>query len=267
MKVHVRVITKLFGHSPDSIASVGTPTISPLHASCAVKSSAEGTSAAHCTVMSSGATGAAGASVSTIVIVHVTDVAFPHASVAVYVKVCSSTFGHSPMDTLPTAVSVTSLQLSAHSGVYVGNSSPHSIVTSVGGFSSVGASVSFTVMVWLTVLALPHPSVKVHVRITVNRFGQPPSIVSSFKTPSTVPQLSEAVNVSGDSTSSAHWTVISSKTGSISGALVSTTVIIWVHLLTPSHSSVAIHSLFITVTHPSTVVVSFNSTVTFKPQP
>src|SRR5205823_3651283 len=95
----------------------------------------------------------------------------------------------------------------------------------------VGAVVSTTVMVWLTLpLELPLQSVASQVRVSVKVPGQVPGVVTSL-TRFTVapPQVSEAVGgvklgVVG------HWMVALAPAAPIVGAVVSTTVMVWLTL-------------------------------------
>ena len=97
----------------------------------------------------------------------------------------------------------------------------------MGGLLKTGASVSSTVMVRLTELALPHSSVKVHVRVTTKLFGQSPGVTTSTGTPVIMSlQLSTAVNSIAAGTSSAHCTAIGAGASGATGASVSSTVMV-----------------------------------------
>src|SRR5688572_10869218 len=144
------------GQVPDDTSLTCATTIGPtqLSASSVIAfTSGAGTSAIHSTVTSAGAV-AVGGVVSSTVMVCVTVIAFPKASVTLYVRVMIS--GQVPDDTsLTCATTIGPTQLSASSVIAftsgAGTSAIHSTVTSAGAVA-VGGVVSSTVMVFVTVI-------------------------------------------------------------------------------------------------------------------
>ena len=88
-----------------------------------------------------------------------------------------------------------------------------------------GAVVSTTVIVWLAVLLLPHKSIAVQVLFTTLEFAQAPAVVTSAKVNVAVPQASVAVGVANTGTAG-HSIVLGAGRALITGAVVSTTVIV-----------------------------------------
>ena len=117
-----------------------------------------GTSASHWTVTADGHVTTGGVvSLTVIACVHVVEL--PQVSVARYVRVMVR--GHEPDDTSPTNVTVTAPQLSVavtDDVAAVGTSASHCTVTAEGHVTA-GGVVSFTVMVCVQVVELPHGSV------------------------------------------------------------------------------------------------------------
>ncbi len=114
----------------------------------------------------------------------------------------------------------------------------------------------------------PQASVNVQVLTCMKLFSQVPTVLVITNSPVTSPpQLSVAVSSSGTVISSTHWKVSDSGISGGIGASLSITVMVCVHTVTPPHSSVAVHSLVITVSQPPPTTDSTNSTNTSKPQP
>ncbi len=115
----------------------------------------------------------------------------------------------------------------------------HSTVTSAGIPTSVGATESTTVIVWLAVAVFAQLSVTDHVRTIVPQ----PSVTESAslnRTDSVESQASVAVTL-GAAGIAVHSTVVSAGTPRSVGATVSTTMIVWLHVATLPHASVAVH--------------------------
>ena len=111
-----------------------------------------------------------------------------------------------------------------------------------GGHVMAGGMVSRTMISCAQVLVLPHWSVAMYVRVMVS--GQEaPVRTSETNSMETAPQLSDATiaEVSGAGTSAAHWTVISA--GHVmSGSIVSSRLITWVHTEVLPQESVAVNT-------------------------
>ena len=120
---------------------------------------------------------------------------FPHASVAVQVRVIEYSFGQLPgvVTSLDDKVGVPQLSVAVgvvHVGVPV-----HSIDVGPGNALITGGVVSSTLNTWLAIAVLPQASVAVHVLVIVYAFGQLPGVVTSLDDKVGLPQLSVAVGV------------------------------------------------------------------------
>jgi hypothetical protein len=106
----------------------------------------------------------------------------------------------------------------------------------------VGGVVSTTVMVWLTVAdVLPEQSVALHVFVLVKVPGQLPGVVTSETTETTGFGSQASVAVGGVKTGVAgHSMVVLAPGWPITGGVVSTTVIVWLHDTELPQSSVAV---------------------------
>src|SRR6266496_4934221 len=99
--------------------------------------------------------------------------------------------------------------------------------------------VSCTVIVWLAVVELPHASVAVQVRVTLNRLAQLPGVVTSWWVNVTIPQRSLAVG-SLKTGVAGHSIVAGPPTPLIVGLVVSCTVMVWLAVVELPHASVAV---------------------------
>ena len=191
--VHVRVIEYSFGQLPGVVAKldvrVGVPQLSVavgvVHAGVPVHSIVEGPGSPLIT----------GGVVSSTLIVCVATVVFPHASVAVHVRVTEYSFGQLPGVVTSLEVSAGVLQLSVAVGVAQTGVPVHSIVDVPGNPLMTGGVVSSTFMVCVATDVLPQASVAVQVRVIEYSFGQLPGAVTSLEASVGVPQLSVAVGV------------------------------------------------------------------------
>src|SRR6266496_1253877 len=114
------------------------------------------------------------------------------------------------------------------------------MVEGPGSAEMTGAVLSSTVMVWLAVLALPHGSVAVQVRVTECSCGQEPGVVTSAKVRVAVPpQPSVAVGVANDGVAG-HSMVDGPGNAEMTGAVLSSTVMVWVAVLALPHGLVAV---------------------------
>ena len=107
----------------------------------------------------------------------------------------------------------------------------HSIVLAAGSEPITGPVVSTTVIVCDFVLLLPQWSVAVHVRVTEYPCPQLPAVVTSAKVSEGVPShASVAVGEANDGVAG-HSIVLAAGTAEITGAVVSTTVIVCAFVL------------------------------------
>src|SRR6266511_1127833 len=114
------------------------------------------------------------------------------------------------------------------------------MVEGPGNAEMTGAVVSVTLMVWLAVLELPHASVAVQVRVTEYFCGQEPGVVTSAKVRVAVPpQASVAVGVAKEGVAG-HWMVEGPGSAEMTGAVLSSTVMVWLAVLGLPHGSVAV---------------------------
>src|SRR5206468_11351287 len=106
-----------------------------------------------------------------------------------------------------------------------------------------GAVVSTTWITWLAVELLLQWSVAVQVRVTSFACGQLPGVVTSANVSvGLASHASVAVGVANDGLAG-HWIVVGPGSVEITGAVVSTTWIVWLAVLPLSQSSRAVHSL------------------------
>ncbi len=110
-------------------------------------------------------------------------------------------------------------------------------MTSSGTPCSTGATSSTTVIVCDSWLTLPQASVAVQVRVMV--YGQPSVADSAKVTTGALSQLSVAVTV-GTAGMASQLTVTSAGTPSSTGGVVSSTVTVWVAVVTLPQWSVAV---------------------------
>src|SRR5438876_177344 len=104
-----------------------------------------------------------------------------------------------------------------------------------------GAVVSITCIVWLAVLALPHASFAVHVRVTSSAWAHDPGFVTSANVSAgCASHASVAVGLLNGG-AVPHWIVCSAPTPAIAGAVVSITWVVWLAVLVLPHASRAVH--------------------------
>ena len=117
---------------------------------------------------------------------------------------------------------------------------PHGTDVSLGTPTSVGAVLSSTVIVWLAVRALPQGSVAVQVRVTEYSRGQVPGVVASTKVSVAVPpQASVAVGVAKEGVAGQAM-VVGPGSAEMTGAVLSSTMMVWLAVLELPHGSVAV---------------------------
>src|ERR1043166_7044159 len=151
--------------------------------------------------------------------------AFPHASVAVHVRVTLGWPAHEPG-----VVTSTNPRRGFGSHRSVADAvaklgvAGHSIVLGSGSAANTGAVWSTIVMAWLAVLALPHASVAVHVRVTMDSFGQRPGAWVSLNVRVTAPPQSSLAEGEEKTGVAGHSMLAGSPTPEITGACVSRTL-------------------------------------------
>src|SRR6266542_4116940 len=131
-------------------------------------------------------------------------------------------------------------QASVAVGVAKDGVAGHSMVVGPGSAEMTGAVLSSTIMVWLAVLELPHGSVAVQVRVTEYFCGQAAGVVTSAKVNVAVPpQASVAVGVAKEGVAG-HSMVEGPGSAEMTGAVLSSTVMVWLAVLGLPHGSVAV---------------------------
>src|SRR5258707_3748291 len=96
-------------------------------------------------------------------------------------------------------------------------------------------------MVWLAVLLLPQASLAVQVRVTEVEAPQPAVVTSAEVSVKVLPQASVAVATAKTGVAG-HSMVLGGGSAPITGAVVSTTLMVWLAELLWPNSSLAVHS-------------------------
>ena len=142
------------------------------------------------------------------------------------------------------------------------------IVVGAGSDEITGAVMSCTVIVCDAVDEFPHPSVAVHVLVTLYEPAQAPFVVTSFDVSVNVlPQLSVAVATAKTGVAG-QLMVEGAGRDAMTGADISCTVIVWDFVDEFPHASVAVH-VRVTLYEPAQapfVVTSFDVNVNALPQ-
>src|SRR6185436_12608746 len=132
------------------------------------------------------------------------------------------------------------------------------MVLGAGRAAITGALVSTTLMVWLAVLLLPQASVAVQVRLTLYEPAQAPSVFTSAKVRVNVlPQASVAVATAKTGVAG-QLMVLGAGRAAITGAVVSTTLMVWLAVLLLPHASVAVQ-VRVTLYEPAHAPLVFTS--------
>jgi hypothetical protein len=222
----------------------------------------------HSTVASAGTPKSSGAVVSTTVIVWSPDVWFPHASVAVQVLTIVHSSAHPPATTASLSAIATLPQVSEPLAI---PSAPelwsplHSTVASAGTLR-LGAVVSTTVITWSPLVAFPHSSVAVQVRVITLVFPQPGTTFVSASVIVTPPHVSEPVATPLEALDSSLVHSIVTSGGTLkAGAVVSTTVITWSAEVAFPHASVAVQVRVITLVFPHPSTTASDSVIATSP--
>src|SRR5258707_2830876 len=109
-------------------------------------------------------------------------------------------------------------------------------------------------MVWLAVLLLPQASLAVQVRVTEVEAPQPAVVTSAEVSVKVLPQASVAVATAKTGVAG-HSMVLGGGSAPITGAVVSTTLMVWLAVLLLSQAPTAEHERVPEVVSPHPVVV------------
>src|SRR6266498_2343801 len=238
--LQVRVTEYFCGQEPGVVTSAKVRVGVPPQASVAVGVAKEGV-AGHSMLEGPGNAVMTGAVLSSTVMVWLAVLELPHGLVAVQVRVTECFCGQAAGVVTSAKVSVVvPPQASVAVGVAKEGVAGHSIIEGPGNAEMTGAVLSPTVMVWLAVLGLPHGSVAVQVRVTEYSCGQEPGVVTSAKVSVAVPpQASVAVGVAKEGVAG-HSMVDGPGSAEMTGAMLSSTVMVWLAVLELPHGSVAV---------------------------
>src|SRR2546427_5025665 len=238
--VQVRVTLLACGQAPGVVTSAKVRVGLGSHASVAVGVANDGV-AGHSMVVGPGSAEMLGACVSTTLMVWLAVLLLPQWSLAVQVRVTLLACGQAPGVVTSAKVRV---GLGSHASVAVGVANDgvagHSMVVGPGSVEIPGAVVSTTLMVWLAVLLLPQWSVAVQVRVTLLACGQEPGVVTSAKVRVGLgSHASLAVGVANDGVAG-HSMVVGPGSAEMLGAVVCTTLMVWLAVLLLPQWSVAV---------------------------
>src|SRR6185369_14854378 len=114
------------------------------------------------------------------------------------------------------------------------------IVLGAGRAAITGAVVSTTLMVWLAVLLLLQASVAVQVRVMLYEPAQAPSVFTSAKVRVKVLPHSSLAVATAKTGVAGQWIVLGAGRAAITGAVVSTTLMVWLAVLLLLQASVAV---------------------------
>src|ERR1051325_2920559 len=222
--VHVRVTEYWPAQVPGVVTSFDSSLGLGSHASVADAVAKLGV-AGHSIVLGSGSAAITGAVRSTTLMVWLAGLVLPHASFAVQVRVTESWPTHEPglVTSLASSVGLGSHASVADAVAKLGVAG-HSIVLGSGSAANTGAVWSTIVIDWLAVLALPHPSVAVHVRVTTDSFGQRPGAWATLNVSVTAPPQSSLAEGDENTGEAGHSTLDGSPTPEITGACGSRTL-------------------------------------------
>jgi hypothetical protein len=211
------------------------------HASVAVATANTGV-AGQFIVVGAGKVAITGAVISCTLIVCDAVDAFPHASVAVHVRVTL----YSPVQS-PTVVTSAKVKVKAlpHASVAVATANTgvagQFIVVAAGKAAITGAVISCTFIVCDAVDAFPHASVAVHVLVTLYSPAQSPAVVISAKVKvKALPHASVAVATANTGVAG-QFIVVGAGKVAITGAVISCTLIVCDAVDAFPHASVAVH--------------------------
>jgi hypothetical protein len=233
---HVRVATKVLPH-PRLVEVIKTETVTVPHVSLAFGSSNAKMPMPHSLVLFA-AHAIDGRMVSTSAIVWLQVRALPQASAALQVRVATNVLPPVKFVSVPTTEMLANPQLS----LAVGSSKvklprPHSLVLLAAQVIA-GAVVSILAIVWLQLLVLPELSVATQVRVATKVIPQP-RLVEVLKIETvTTPHVSPAFGSSNANVPTPHSLVLF-PAQVIEGRVVSTSAIVWLHVLTLPQGSVA----------------------------
>ena len=265
----MRVTLYVPAHAPFVVTSLDVSVNALPHASVAMATANTGT-AGQLIVDVEGSGAITGASVSITCIVCEPVDALPQASVAVQVLVMLYDPAQAPFEVTSFEVSIKSLP---HPSVAVAIANTgldgQLIVVGAGSVPITGAEISWTLIVCDLVEIFPHPSIAVHVRVTLYEPVQAPLVVTSFEVNvKALPQASVAVATANTGTAG-QLIVAMDGNGAITGASVSITLMVWEPVDAFPHASVAVHVLVMLYDPAQApfVVTSFEVSVKALPHP
>lgn len=263
--VAVHVLFTLYDpvHIPGVVASAKLNEIELPHASVAVACVKDGVAGQN-SVDGAGSAAMTGAVISCTLTVCDAVEKLPHASVAVHVLVTLYDPAHVPLVVTSEGTSVNELP---HASVAVAcaktGTAGQVIVVGAGSDAMTGAVISWTFIVCDAVDELPHASVAVHVRFTLYEPAHVPVVVTFAKVNViALPHTSVAVACVNEGVAG-QLIVVGEGRGSMTGAVISCTMIVCVAVDVLPHPSVAVHFLF-TVYDPAQapgVVISIEDNV------
>ena len=230
-----------FAHVPGVVALVNVNDGEASHASVAVAVANAGADG-HSIVDAAGREEITGAVLSSTEIVCEAVDELPHASVAVHVRVTEYSFAHVPG--VVALVNVSDGEAShASVAVAVANAGAdgHSIVDAAGREEITGAVLSSTEIVCEAVDELPHASVAVHVRVTVNSFAQVPGVVALVNVNDGEASHASVAVAAANAGVAGHSIVLGAGSAAITGAVLSSTFIVCEAVDELPHASVAVH--------------------------
>jgi D-arabinose 5-phosphate isomerase GutQ len=169
---------------------------------------------------------------------------FPQASVAVHVRVTLYDPAHAPGVVTSAEVKVNALP-HASTAVAIAKTgvAGQLIVDSAGRVAMIGAVMSWTLIVWAEVEIFPHPSVAVHVRVTLYDPAHAPEVVTSANVNvNALPQLSAAVATANTGVEG-QLIVDGAGRAAMIGAVISCTLIVCDAVDEFPQASVAVHVL------------------------
>ena len=117
----------------------------------------------------------------------------------------------------------------------------HSRVLGSGNEANTGGVRSTTAIVWLAVLALPHASVAVHVRVIEYWPAHEPGVVRSSNVRRGLASQASFTDAAANCGVAGHSRVLGSGNEANTGGVRSTTVMLWLAVLELPHASVAVH--------------------------
>ena len=241
--VQVRVTEYVPAHAPGVVTSAEVRVKALPHTSLAAATANDGV-AGQLIVTGAGNDEITGGVSSITLIVCVAVATFPHASVAVQSLVTLYSPAQSPEVDIKADSKVKALPHPSVAIAVANTGDAGQLIVDVAGNPEItGASVSITLIVCAAVAMLPQASVAVHVRVTLYAPAQRPGVVTSADTSvNALPHRSDAVATANTGVAG-QLIVDSAGNAEITGAVLSSTLIVWARVDILPHASVAVHVL------------------------